>query len=71
MILFLDGIPSSGGPRCLVCRGVRGFESAAGVVASAACSVAATSLVVSVKGSTWPGTLVGPSVAGVAPLVWR
>ena len=66
MTLFFDGIPSSGGPRCLGCLGVRVLVSA---VPSAGCSVvaAALSLVASVKGRTWPGTLVGASVA--APLV--
>lgn len=50
MTLFFDGIPSSGGPRCFGCLGVRGLLSV--VVASVACSPVFASFVVSFKGRT-------------------
>lgn len=58
MTLSLDGIPSSGGPRCLGWRGVRGLLSA---VASSPWVTAGVSLVMSLKGSASSGALVGPS----------
>lgn len=65
MTLFFDGIPSSGGPRCFGCLGGRGLLSlgvSIVVVPSAPFSAVRASFVVSVKGATWPGTLVGPSL---------
>jgi hypothetical protein len=60
MTLVFEATPSSGGPRCL--RGRRASVLSALSVLSSAGAAEATSLVVSVKGRTCPGTLVGPSV---------
>ena len=65
MTLFFDGIPSSGGPRCFGCLGARGLLSFVGstvMVPSAPFSAVRASFVVSVRGMTWPGTFVGPSL---------
>jgi hypothetical protein len=76
MTFVLDGTPSSGGPRCLRSRGTRGSRGSRGsrgfdvlsvVVASSAPFFAVSaSFVVSVSGSTWAGTFVGPSAAASA-----
>ena len=50
MTLFFDGMPSSGGPRCFGCLGVRGLLSV--VAVSAAGSPEVASFVASVKGRT-------------------
>lgn len=65
MTLFFDGIPSSGGPRCLGWRGVRGLLSA---YASPVWSRVAASFVFVMSSKGWcsVGALVGPS-----PLYWR
>ena len=64
MTLVLDGIPSSGGPRCLRSRGTRGFPPLVGSAESSWALSPVASFVVSVSGSTWPGALAGASGAG-------
>lgn len=60
MTLVVDGMPSSGGPRCFGCLGARGLASLASVEA---CWLA--SLVTSVSGS---GSVTASSVS---PVAWR
>jgi len=63
MTLFLDGMPSAGGPRSR--RGSRGARAAAGALASAPSAVLPDLLVMSVKGRTSP--VAGPAVPVADP----
>lgn len=58
MTLVLEGMPSSGGPRCFWGRGARGLPAL-----PASLVAASFWLVTSVRGAAWPGTLTG-SAAG-------
>lgn len=60
MTLFLDGIPSAGGPRSRLSRGTRGAFSAFSLVSLASLSLVSV-LVVSVKGRTSPAGSSAPS----------
>lgn len=71
MIFVLLGTPSSGGPRCLRGRLALVLPVWLGSTVRPSSPVVAVraSLVVSVRGAAWPGTLVGvPLVTASSPL---
>jgi hypothetical protein len=65
MILVLLGTPSSGGPRCL--RGRLALALPSTVMPSSPVVAVRASLVVSVRGAAWPGTLVGVPLVASSP----